>query len=895
MVGAVLRARGQFVQASDGKQLGYAENRNNDTAAAVYRAPDGTIKAFAGGFERFGTSTPYRFVSTDRDVFFNGVGPIRQYMIQAGQGDDAFADVQYGPNVEPALDGNRWEIVNRQTGQVLQVAGASTSNGALVNSATDTGALNQRWNITRNKNGYYALNNANSGLTLDVFNGSLADGGSADQWGNADNLIQQWYIDPANNGYFYLRNGNSNSYLTGNTTNAFQVATPNSNLQQWQFVLANPVATGNLKARYNFQGNANDATGVNNATVFGSPTYVAGPTVAQGQAISLNGTTDYVLLPSGVANSKDITVSTWVRWNGGSNWQRIFDFGNNTSSYMFLSPQSGDGTMRFAITNGGNTSEQILDTDPLPTGQWVHLAVTLSGNTGVLYVNGVPTVAGQILLNPSDINSTLNYIGKSQFADPLFNGSIDDFRIYDYALNQSQAANLLPISHYSWTGGVSNQWSTAIMASPKNWKLSFDGTATDYFDGDTVVFDDSATSFTVNTASNVSPVATTIYNTITYTFTGAAGITGTGSFTKNGTGVVYINNVNTYTGATTINSGTLNLNGSLAGSAVTVNSGTLSESSTGAITGGGALTNTGNTFLAGVNSLGAIRATGPGTLAIIGGTTSTSSSGQVSVGDTPGDNAVFNVTAGVLNANNTSVPSITIGSANTATGTMTIASGTVSAASEIWVSSAAGANGTLNVSGGTLNSASWLAIGRGGDNGNLNVTGGNVNVNGSNLTIASFAGNVGQATITGGTVNTVNSFYVGEGGTGTLTLSGSGSIVVNGTEGVRVGRNAGSSGTVNLNTGGTIATIAATGGAGTSTFNFNGGTLPPPPPIPPSYKVSLRPTSRPTARSSTPNPSTSLLPSPCSTTLPWPLRPTVALPNPAPVPSRSPPQTPTPA
>ena len=569
----------------------------------------------------------------------------------------------------------------------------------------------------------------------------------------------------------------------------------------------------------------NDSAGTNNATAFGNPTYGTGPTAAEGQAIVLNGTTNYVQLPSGVANSKDITISTWVKWNGGNAWQRIFDFGNNTTSYMFLTPQSGDGTMRFAITNGGNTSEQILDTDPLPTGQWVHLAVTLSGNTGVLYVNGVPTVAGQILLNPSDINPSLNYIGKSQFSDPLFNGMIDDFRIYNYALNQAQVANLVPISHYSWTGSVGNQWSTATMASPKNWKLTFDGTTTDYFDGDTVLFDDSATSFVVNTASNVSPIGTTFYNTTTYTLIGPAGITGTGSLTKSGTGIVNINNVNTYTGVTTINSGTLNLNGSLSGSAVTVNAGTFSESSTGAITGNVALTNTGSTFLAGANSLGALRSTGPGTLTINGGTTSTTSSSMVSVGDTPGDNAVLNITAGVLNANQTAVPSIAIGSANTAAGTMTISGGTVNATSEVWVSSAIGSTGTLNVAGGTLDTASWLAIGRGGDNGTLNVTSGNLNVNGANLTIGSFGGSVGQANIAGGTVITANSCYVGEGGTGTLTLSIAGNLLANGIEGVRVGRNAGSVGTVNLNTGGTIITTAVTGGTGTSTFNFNGGTL----------------------------------------------------------------------
>jgi len=191
---------------------------------------------------------------------------------------------------------------------------------------------------------------------------------------------------------------------------------------------------------------ANDASGNGrNAQLAGGATWTSGRQ-GQGSALALNGNGAYASLPANVVDTVgDFTIAAWVVWNGGANWQRIFDFGTNTLHYMFLSPRTARGTMGFAITlNGGNSEIRVDAPMPLPGGQWLHVAVTLSGTDFTMYLNGAPVAtAGGVYIPPFQVgHTTQNYIGRSQFPDPTFNGMIDDFRIYNGALGAADIAAL---------------------------------------------------------------------------------------------------------------------------------------------------------------------------------------------------------------------------------------------------------------------------------------------------------------------------------------------------------------------------------------------------------------------------------------------------------------------
>lgn len=151
------------------------------------------------------------------------------------------------------------------------------------------------------------------------------------------------------------------------------------------------------------------------------------------------------LPPGSVDGLHSMTFAAWVRPTAAANWARIFDFGNDTRTYAFLTPRDGGGLPRFAITRNFAGGEQtIVGSSPLPVNEWSHVAVTLDGGTGTLYVNGqrVGQNAG-MTLTPAMLGSLGNvWLGRSQYNDPTYAGGYQDINIWSAALTAGQIGEL---------------------------------------------------------------------------------------------------------------------------------------------------------------------------------------------------------------------------------------------------------------------------------------------------------------------------------------------------------------------------------------------------------------------------------------------------------------------
>jgi hypothetical protein len=136
-----------------------------------------------------------------------------------------------------SVGSGQYEIKNVSSGLALEVNGQSTSNGAAVDQWSYWGGNNQKWTITSLGNGLSEILNVNSGLALEVNGQSVSDGGSIDQWSYWGGGNQKWYIlSTSISGTISPSSGGSGA--AASTFHGFNWAVPNDNYQDGPLYLS---------------------------------------------------------------------------------------------------------------------------------------------------------------------------------------------------------------------------------------------------------------------------------------------------------------------------------------------------------------------------------------------------------------------------------------------------------------------------------------------------------------------------------------------------------------------------------------------------------------------------------------------------------------------------------
>ncbi len=186
-----------------------------------------------------------------------------------------------------------------------------------------------------------------------------------------------------------------------------------------------------------------------------------------GKGLLLDGVSEYLQIPKKQMAVPSLTFTAWINWQGaqdpadpdGLYGQRIFTVAKGTDRFLTLSPHmrnpdkkddqgrildgvyvgyAFDPQKKGTLTELWNPAADGAESYGLPTGEWHHLAVVLTGKEMLLYIDGRLWQKQLLVRSVAELDAPNMKIGAGFDGGPFLNAVLDDVAVYETPLSEDQ-------------------------------------------------------------------------------------------------------------------------------------------------------------------------------------------------------------------------------------------------------------------------------------------------------------------------------------------------------------------------------------------------------------------------------------------------------------------------